>query len=440
MKRIVLVSTFLSLLCAFSFAQEFNTVKLDSLFNQLADNDKFMGSIAISRNGEEIYTKAIGFADIESNKKATPNTKYRIGSITKMFTSVLIIKAIENGKLELNTKLNTFFPQVENADKISITNLLNHSSGIFNFTNAADYLEWNTEAKTREDLLVLIKKGGIVFEPNEKTEYSNSNFVLLTFILEDLYNKSYEQLLSEHITKPLGLSSTYVGSTIDLNNSECSSYAFMGNWIKQTETDMSVPLGAGSMVSKPADLNLFIEALFNGKLISEKSLEQMLTLNNGLGLGIFRFPYKDKDGFGHGGGIDGFSSFLGYIKDYKIAVALTSNGTVFSNNEILKSAINATLNEPFEIPGFSEIEVSPEELIAYLGVYSSEQMPIKITVTNSDNGLIAQGTGQSSFPLTCTAKDVFKFDQAGIIMEFNPEKNQMTLKQGGGAFLFTREE
>ncbi len=439
MRKYILTAVLLPLMCMLVQAQEFNTKKLDSLFDILETNDKFMGSIAISRDGEELYARAIGYADIESGLKATTATKYRIGSISKMFTSVLILKAVEEGKLSLDTTLATYFPDIENADSISMTNLLNHSSGIFNFTNSPDYLAWNTQPKSRDDLLKIIKEGGIVFKPNEKTDYSNANFVLLTFILEDLHNKSYKDLVEEQITTPLGLHATYLGSKIKLSASECNSYTFRGEWAKENETDMSIPLGAGAMVSKPSDLNTFIESIFNGSLISEKSLEQMLTLKNGLGLGIFQFPFKNKSSYGHGGGIDGFSSFLGYLVDDKIAVALTSNGTIYENNEILRPAVSAALGEPFELPVFTEIELTSEEMDPYLGVYASTQLPLKITITKTEKSLIAQATGQSSFPVTCTAKDVFKFTPAGVVLEFVPEKNQMTLKQGGGEFLFTKE-
>ena len=350
MKKYVLLILVLSFSHLLSYAQEFNSVQLDSLFDLLDVNDQFMGSLAVSRDGQELYSRAIGYADIESKKKATTDTKYRIGSISKMFTSILILKAVEEGKIALDDTLSDYFPEIENAANITITNLLNHRSGIFNFTNSPDYLKWNTLAKTRDELLQIVKDGGSVFQPNEKMEYSNSNYVLLTFILEDLYDKTYGQLIEEKITAPLGLSATYVGSTIDLTDTESNSYTFKGEWVKGNETDMSIPLGAGAMVSKPSDLNTFIEALFKGKLVSEKSLEQMLTIKDGLGLGIFQFPFKDKQGYGHGGGIDGFSSFLGYLKDDKIAVALTSNGSIFENNQILLAAVSAVLDEPYELP------------------------------------------------------------------------------------------
>lgn len=439
MKKNIQAFLLCSLFSLSAIAQTFNQIKLDSLFDSLETNDKFMGSIAISQNGTQLYAHALGYADIDSGQKADTNTKYRIGSISKMFTASLIFKAIEANKLQLDDPLANFFPDIENAKEITIKHLLGHRSGIFNFTNSESYLTWNTTPKTRAELLQIIQKTPNVFEPDAKTAYSNSNFVLLTFILEDVFKQSYAELVKEHITEPLNMKSTYVGSKINLGSNESNSYRFTGAWTKQPETDMSVPLGAGAIVSTPADLNIFINALFDQKLIAAASLEQMTTINEGLGLGIMQFPFKDKMGYGHGGGIDGFTSFLGYLKEDKIAVALTSNGTLYDNNQILIPAVSAVLGVPFDVPSFEEVEVDSNILDRYVGEYSSTQLPLKITITKEGSSISAQATGQSAFPLTATATNVFKFDPAGVVLEFDESKNQMTLKQGGGVFMFTKE-
>jgi D-alanyl-D-alanine carboxypeptidase len=101
--------------------------------------------------------------------------------------------------------------------------------------------------------------------------------------------------------------------------------------------------------------------------------------------------------------------------------------------------LSAIYNKPYEIPEFKNINLTSEELDRYSGVYSSAQIPLKITVTKSNLSLIAQATGQSAFPLEATGKDIFRFEQAGIVMEFNPTEKKMILKQGGGQFLFTKE-
>lgn len=420
-----------------SISQTIDSVKLDDYFNALEENNKFMGSVSLKKDGEIIYTKQIGFSDIETKKKPDDNTKYRIGSISKTFTAALVFRAIEEGKIKLEQTIEGYFPTVKNSNLITIANLLNHRSGIYNFTNDEAYLEYNTEPKSEEEMLSIISKYDSAFEPNSKSEYSNSNYVLLSFILEKLYKKSFAEILSEKIVDPIGLKNTYFGGKIDIEKNEANSYK--GDWEKQTETDMSIPLGAGGIVSTPTDILLFAEALFNYKIISEESVTQMQTLKDNYGMGLFKMPFYEKYSFGHTGGIDGFSSMFGYFPEEKSAFALTSNGSNFNNNDIAIALLSALFNRDFTVPSFETYEVSSDDLEMYLGVYSSPSFPLKISITKSGAILMAQATGQPSFNLDATEKDKFKFDQAGIVMEFDPANNQMTLKQGGGVFVLTKE-
>lgn len=202
---------------------------------------------------------------------------------------------------------------------------------------------------------------------------------------------------------------------------------------------MSIPLGAGAMVSTPSELTVFIEALFQGKIISQESLNTMKIISDNYGMGIFQIPFYDKIGFGHNGGIDGFTSVLGYFPEDQLAVALTSNGTRFSNNDIIIAALSSFYGKPFEIPTFKTISITSEDLDSYLGIYTSSQIPLKITITKDGNTLIGQATGQPSFPTEAVDKDIFEFKPAGVRLEFAPNENSMTLKQGGGIFEYKKE-
>jgi CubicO group peptidase (beta-lactamase class C family) len=439
MVKKILLTILFSLLFATGYSQKMNVAKLDSLFQILEAKDKFMGSIAVSQNGTLIYSKSIGKEDVETNKKATNLSKYRIGSISKMYTSILIFKAIEEKKLSLNQTIAIYFPTIENATKITIGNLLNHRSGIHNFTNDPEYFKYNTEPKSEEQMIEIITKGKSDFEPNSKANYSNSNYVLLSYILQKTYKKTFADILKDKITKPLGLKNTYVGDKISVQNNESNSYRFSEKWIKETETDMSIPMGAGSIVSNPTDLTIFIENLFANKIINESSLKQMVTLQDNYGMGIFQIPFYDKKGFGHTGGIDEFRSVLYYFTEDKIAVALTSNGKTYDNNDIIIAALSSYFNKPFVIPTFKNIEFKTEDLDPYLGEYSDAGFPMKITITKDNLKLFAQATGQSAFPLEATEKDKFEFLAAGIKLEFKPNEKQMILKQGGGAFKLTKK-
>ena len=418
-------------------AQTRDKAKLDAYFNTLEKNNKFMGNVLLTENGKVIYEKSTGYADITAAKKINQNTKFRIGSITKIFTSSLIFKAIEEKKIKLTDNLAGYFPAVPKADKITIAQLLGHRSGIHNFTDDAEYGTYMTIPKTGDELMEIIVKAGSDSEPGGKPAYSNSNYVLLTQILEKLYGKSYAQLLDDKIIKPLKLENTYYGSKIGTQPNEALSYSFVGKWEKMPETDMSIPLGAGAIVSNTTDLVKFIDALFAGKVVSPASLEEMKTVTDEYGLGLFTFKFPDNDAIGHTGGIDGFSSMLAHIPKSNLSVAQLSNGK--NINGTVTTVLNWYNNKPFEVPEFTNLINNTADLDKYLGEYTSTEIPLQITVTKEGTTLIAQATGQSSFPMDATAKDVFEFAAAGVVLEFKPETRQMVLKQAGRTFTFVKK-
>lgn len=414
--------------------------KLDSFFNVLDQNNKFMGSVAMSQDGKVIYEKSVGFADVARADKAHAYTKYRIGSISKTFTAVLVMKAVEEKKLGLRNALSIYFPEIQNAQRINISDLLYHRSGIGNFTDSPDYMQWHGQAQTQKQLLQHIVAAGSEFEPDSKASYSNSNYVLLSIILERIYEKPFAKLLEEKIVRPLGLQNTYFGGKIDHSKNEAYSYSWEGGkWALEAETDMSVPLGAGAVVSTPTDLTKFATALFEGKLLSKASLEQMETTKEQYGMGLFKVPYYEKWGYGHTGGIDGFSSMLTYMPQEKLACALVSNGSDYSNNDIVLAMLSSFYQKPYDVPSFKIVKLDEKQLEAYLGTYASEQIPLKLTITKENGQLVAQATGQSSFPLDAVGNDVFRFDKANIEISFEVKSKQMRLKQSGVDFLFTKE-
>ena len=427
------------LFSATSFAQEQKFLTLDSLFQILDVNNRFMGSLSISENGKVTYSKTIGKADLASGKSSDKLTKYRIGSISKMFTACLIFQAIEENKISLKQNIYRFFPKITGAKKISIGNLLNHRSGIHNFTNDTSYFNYYTASKSQKEMLEIIQASGSDFKSNSKAEYSNSNYILLSFILEKIYKKSYEELLDIKIIPPQGLKNTYFGKKLELAKNECASYRFSGKWELEKETNSSVSLGAGGIVSTTEDLLFFISNLFAGKIINTASLEQMTKLEDGYGMGIFPVPFYDKKGFGHTGGIDGFSSFLYIFPEEKISIALTSNGSRFNNNDIAIAALSDCFDKPFTLPSFYAVELTSADLDKYLGSYANPEIPIKISITKDSLSLIAQATGQPSFTLELIGKDSFEFSPAGVEIQFIPQKNLLILKQGGGEFSFKRE-
>lgn len=421
-------------------AQTFNKTKLDSFFVALNTNDQSMGSIAISANGVLIYQNSIGFSQINVGAKtpATFETKYRIGSISKMFTATMIFQLIDEGKLSFETALARYFPQLPNAGKITIREMLDHRSGLHNFTSDSLYATYMGSPKSEAEMIAIFGRQKSDFEPDTKAEYSNTNFVLLGYIIEKLTGKTYGEELKKRVTSKIGLTQTYYGTKTNSTKNEAYSYNYQGQWTQMRETDMSIPGGAGAVVSTPADLVKFINALFDGKLISPTSLELMKTMKDNYGMAMFAMPFYDKKGYGHSGGIDGFLSLLFYLPQEKIAIAYTSNGTRYPYNDIVMGALSIYFNKPFTIPKFKTITLNTTNLDKYIGEYSSTQIPSKIYITKKNATLFAQATGQSAFPMEANGDNKFIYASAGATFQFEPTKRSFTLTQGGTTYLFTK--
>jgi D-alanyl-D-alanine carboxypeptidase len=449
LKRSLLTSVLLCIFMQVIVAQSVNKAKLDSLFDILAAKDKSMGSVAISQNGNIVYQRAIGYSAIFGTKNipADQQTRYRIGSITKMFTGTMIFQLIQEGKLKLDTKLSVYYPQIPNADKITIGNLLNHHSGLHNFTNDPRIATYMYTPVTEEFMLSNLAAGKPDFEPGAKAEYSNTNFILLGYIIQKLTHKTYAEALKQRITARLGLKDTYYGGKIDPKNHEAHSYTLKDSWEQSRESDMSVPGGAGAIVSTPADLIKFIEALFSGKLINEENLNSMKTLKDGFGMALLKIPFYDKIIFGHNGRIDNFSSALGYAADEKITYAYLSNsdtylpnGTLYPTNDVIIGILSICFDKPYTIPSFKTIELTSEDLNKYLGTFSSVQMPLKITFSKAGEVLMAQATGQPQFPLTPLDNDKFGYSTAALVVEFEADGTGFILRQAGGEFRFNKDK
>jgi D-alanyl-D-alanine carboxypeptidase len=422
--------------------------KIQRYLQHLEANDKFMGTVAISIDGKQIAEKQVGLFTKDTQTKLKPNaeTQYRIGSISKTFTAVMILQLVEENKLSLETKLAKFFPDLNNADAITIEQLLRHRSGLGSITDDPTYRVWNTQAKTRPEMLEKIAKQPKRFEPNERTQYSNTNFLLLGYIIEKLSGNSYADELKTRIADRIGLKRTAYATKADAEANVAISFTWSNNqWTPHSETDPSIPHGAGAIMSTASDLTVFIESLFAGKLINESSLAKMTTMVDRMGMGMMQMPFGQKRAFAHNGGIDGFQSSLGYFPEDRVAIALLGNGYNYPMNDIQIGLLSIAFNRDFALPSFDAAKVDMAKLKRYEGVYSSERLLLKITVKVKEDQLTAQATGQSAFPLTPTSDVEFKFDAAGVVISFAESKNgsgfdSLQLKQAGQDIEFKKED
>ncbi|SEM13369.1 CubicO group peptidase, beta-lactamase class C family [Aquimarina amphilecti] len=423
-------------------AQTFNTAKLDSLFNLLDTHNQGMGSISIYKKGKEIYKNSIGYLDLENKVKANSETKYRIGSITKTFTATIIMQLVEEKKLKLETLLSDYFPKVSNSDKITIEHMLRHRSGLFNLTEDEDFMTWMVVSNTRKQMIDRLLKKGPKFQPDEKTAYSNTNYLLLSYIAEEIEGKTYAEILESKIIKPLHLKRTAYGKKINTNNNEAISYVMNDDkWVKiEKHTDMSVPIGAGAIVSTPTEVNIFYNSLFSEKLVSKTSLEKMMDTSTGMGIGLGGETFFNKQAYGHNGGIDGFQSLTMYLPEEEIVVSYIGNGVVMSPNNCIVNVLKSYYDQDYKLPVFrAPLEFTTGELDVYLGVYVSESFPFQITFTKDNTTLIASAKDGPTFPLVGYQKNGFKSDRAGATANFDPGNNTMILELNGNEVYFKRK-
>jgi CubicO group peptidase (beta-lactamase class C family) len=301
----------------------------------------------------------------------------------------------------------------------------------------------NTTPITKDEILALIVKAKRNFEPGTKFSYSNSGYFILGLIVEKLTGKSYAEALEERISSKIGLKDTYIATgNIDVHKNEALTYIHFGReWEAVRETHPSILFGAGAIVSTPYDMARFIEALFDGKIVSKESLDQMKTMSNGYGFGMEAMTFAGKTFYGHAGGGDNYGAWLAYLPEEKLAVAYTSNAKIYPVAKIVSGVVDIYYNKPFEIPALESIAVRPEVLDKYVGVYSTPDAPVKFTVTREGSTLFFQPPGGSppGAPLEATAEDKFQIEGAAVI-EFDAAKNQMTIKRRGTQRVVTKEK
>lgn len=345
------------------FAQD-KAQQIEQLLSKYNEYEQFNGSALVAENGKVIFKKGFGFANMEWNIPNQPDTKFRLGSVTKQFTALLIVKLAEEGKLKLDVPITTYLPDYpkENGDKITIHNLLTHTSGIPNYTNAPNFFKDKARNPyTPEEFVKTFSSLPLEFKPGEKFNYSNSGYFLLGYIIEKISGKSYEQFLQETILTPLKMENTGYDHSDKIIKNRAAGYEKEGKILSNAAyIDMSIPYAAGSLYSTVEDLYLWDQALYTNKLLSEKSMELLFKPyikawddSYGYGWSIEEVANGDKGKvkvIEHGGGINGFNTIISRIPADKNLVVLLNNtgGTVLGE---MNDAIRAILySQPYNQP------------------------------------------------------------------------------------------
>jgi CubicO group peptidase (beta-lactamase class C family) len=358
---------------AMAFAQE-KAKQIDDLMRRYVDNGKFNGTVLVADNGKLIFKKGYGLANMEWEIVNTADTKFRLASLTKQFTAMLIMQLVEKGKLKLESKVTDYLPDYPKmaGDKITIHHLLTHTSGIPNFTNFPGYNEKIARNRYKPaDFIKQFSELPLEFEPGSKFAYSNSGYFLLGVIIEKVTGKTYERVLQDNIFTPLQMNNTGYDAFYKILPKRATGYEKWGpEYENAPYIDMSVPYAAGSLYSTVEDLFLWDQALYTDKLLSASSKAILFTpykSGYAYGLGVHKIQVgqlKDSvEVMSHQGALNGFNTSLIRAPKSKQLVVLLHNtgGTDLwaMQNDVLK----ILYNQPFELPKISVAYVLEKTIV-----------------------------------------------------------------------------
>lgn len=348
---------------------------LDSILKSYTQEGFGMTTL-ISKNGIVEYEATFGSANIELNVPLLPEHKFQIGSITKQFTAVLILKLVEEGKINLNDSIQQYIPLFPNKGKtIRIKHLLTHTSGL------PEYMDWEENHElwanyfTPDELLNLIKNKPLNFEPGDDFEYTNSSYLILGLIIENITDTPYTTYLKSEIFDKIGMNNTYSDYTKTDFNTITYGYTRTNDQIKKADyTDRSWLYSAGNIISTINDLNKWYMNLFDGKIISKSTLKKATNsfkLNNGsktqYGYGWYVNELQKEKMIYHGGSVSGFYSTVNFLPKTKTLTVTLSNCDCIPIEYIGQKITSYAMGKPLYEKKI--IELKPEDLERYVGKY-----------------------------------------------------------------------
>jgi CubicO group peptidase (beta-lactamase class C family) len=407
-----------------AFGQD--VLRMDQVVQSYVAKGQFMGTVLVARGDEVLLSKGYGEANLELSVANQPNTRFRIGSLTKQFTAAAMLLLEEQGKLKVEDPVKKYLPDAPAAwDKITIFNLLTHTSGIPNFTGFPDYAASEPFATSPEKLVARFRDKPLEFQPGEKGNYSNSGYVLLGYLIERISGEDYASFVQKYIFTPLGMKDSGYDSNSAIIAHRASGYSPGPNGpMNAGFIHMSGPFSAGGLYSTTEDLLRWERGLFGGKLLSPASLQKMTT------------PFKDDYAFGlgvgtknnrkliaHGGGIEGFNSYLCYYPADQVTVAVLGNLNGPAP-EAIAAALGAVVHgESVQLTSEKKaITVLPEVLQQYVGTYEMNPT-FAIAVTLEGSQLMVQATAQPKFPVFAETENKFFLKVVEAEIEFIKDPN-----------------
>ena len=384
--------------------------RMEDIVQYYVGNKEFMGAVLVARNGEILLDKGYGYANLEWQIPNSPDGKFRLGSITKQFTAASILLLQERGKLKIDDRVKKYMPDAPAAwDKVTIYNLLTHTSGIPSLTDFPEYHSQKVKAAAPADLVAIVRDKPLDFEPDSQSKYSNSGYQVLGYLVEKISGESHRKFLQDNIFTPLAMKESGCNSYKPILARRVSGYSpGPDGWVNAEFIDMTVPFAAGDIYSTTHDLLTWKEALFGGKLLSAESLKTMTTpykddYGCGLGIGLTHGHKR----IGHGGGIEGFNTALDYFPDDRLVIAVLGNLNGGAPYAITAALGSVALGETVVLPSERKAaKIDPTVFDALVGRY--ELSPgFVLTFTREGDRFFSQGTGQPKLEIFPESKHAY---------------------------------
>jgi CubicO group peptidase (beta-lactamase class C family) len=415
-----------------------NVARMRQIVQSYVDAKQFMGTVLVVRGRQTLIDSGYGYANLEWQVSNTPETKFRLGSITKQFTAASILLLEERGKLRTEDLIKQHMPDAPAAwDHITIANVLNHTSGIPSFTEFADYPAHEVTTMTPKELVAWFRDKPLDFPAGEKWHYSNSGYALLGYIVEQASGQTYQEFLQQNLFTPLGMTSTGYDSHAEIIAHRATGYRPGPTGpTNASYIDMTVPFGAGGLYSTTHDLLQWERALFGGKVVSAASLAKMTTpVKENYAFGLVVATKNGQRVIEHGGGINGFNTALAYYPDDSMTVVVLGNLNGSAPDDIAAKLAAAAHGEQVVLASERRaITVSPTTLATYTGTYAlSADFHLVITLENGQ--LMSQAGEQDKLPLFAESETRFFLKvvdaQIDFVKDDQGHVTHLVLHQGG---------
>lgn len=408
--------------------------------------DKPGAAVIVVKDGKTLFRKAYGMANLELGVPLQPDMVFRLGSITKQFTATAILLLAEEGKLNVQDRIEKHLPGYPtHGHTITIEHLLTHTSGIQSYTGMPGWMRDKIMTPMKpEELIDGFKKEPMNFAPGERYAYNNSGYILLGAIIEKVSGKSYEAFVKERIFDPLGMTSSYYDNTEPIIKKRAAGYTGDAKEPRNARyLSMTQPYAAGSLASTVDDLARWDEALATGKILKPESLAQAwkpYVLKGGeattYGYGWGPAKLRGRRSIAHGGGIFGFSTFALSLPDDKVYVAVLCNSDSPATDPGFLARKLAALATGDPFPEWTELKVDSAILERYAGVYRIDANSTR-TVTVTDGRLNTQRTGAQLLPARASSETEFFYDQSfthfKFVVDASGRATEMLMYQDGAS-------